>query len=136
VLLVIPVAFFSATPSARHDFFLRQIFSFYVSAAFSIAWFINHVQQPVGLQMIPTLAICSIKHYLHLDSFVRSVGASASAPDGIGPVQSSSGCVPNPTDLVVYRTGLVEADLLRQSPKILSAIVCGGRYRYLLPIVV
>jgi uncharacterized membrane protein len=116
--LVIPVAFFSATPLllGMTFFYARYFLFMYPAAFFLLAWFINHVQPTGWRKWIPTLAFAaSSAIFILIPSFVRFGAFSFGTRwDWTGAVRVLAASAQS-TDLVVYRTGLVEADLFADS---------------------
>ena len=117
--LLTPVFLFGATPLIiGMTFFHARYFLFAFPAAFFLlAWHITNVKPANWRKWIPTLvfAACSAV-FIFVPALIKYGAFSGhSHADWTGAVKAVTTHA-QPTDLIVYRTGLVEADLFARSP--------------------
>jgi hypothetical protein len=117
--LITPLLFFGATPLIfGMTFFHARYFLFaYPAAFFLLAWYLTNVTAPNWRKWIPTLAfaICSAVFILVPALLKYGTFSGHNHADWTGAVKALTTHA-QPTDLIVYRTGLVEADLFAVSP--------------------
>jgi dolichyl-phosphate-mannose-protein mannosyltransferase len=116
--LLVPAVVFSSTPLllGMSFFYARYFLVIYPAVFFLLAWLINNVKPTDWRKWVPTLAFAaSSAIFILIPSFFRFEAFN------FGPRWDWTGAVrvvaesAKPTDLVVYRTGLVEADLFADS---------------------
>ena len=118
---IFPFVVFSTIPSLLGItlFHPRYLLFTYPAAFFLLAWFMNHVKPTDWRRWIPTLAFAmSSTIFILIPSLGRSGAFSSGSrwdwTDAVRVLATSA----KPTDLIIYRTGLVEADLFAAgSPK-------------------
>jgi uncharacterized membrane protein len=116
--LITPVLFFGATPLILGmTFFHARYFVFeYPAAFFLFAWYITNVKPTNWCKWIPTLvfAACSVAFILVPALLKFGAFSFQTHPNWANAVKVLT-TYARSTDLIVYRTGLVEADLFARS---------------------
>jgi hypothetical protein len=115
--LTVPVVFFAATPFllGMTFFFSRYFLFIYPAAFFLLAWLMHRVKPVDWRKWIPTLVfVASSAIFTLIPSYVQfGVFSFATRWDWASAVRVLSASA-EPTDLIIYRTGLLEADFFAE----------------------